>query len=107
MEQRGQQERLHLKSLRSKVEGERDMSFLQAFLTPIQRWADKQLGDYHLHFSEVCYFSDCCRDCAVLLRSILIVNFIENLVPINMSCTKFNATLTIILSRIPVIIYCR
>ncbi|XP_045800575.1 protein unc-13 homolog isoform X1 [Trifolium pratense] len=52
MEQRGQQERLHLKSLRSKVEGERDMSFLQAFLTPIQRWADKQLGDYHLHFSE-------------------------------------------------------
>ena len=25
MEQRGQQERLHLKSLRSKVEGERDM----------------------------------------------------------------------------------
>lgn len=66
MEQRGQQERLHLKSLRSKVEGERDMSFLQAFLTPIQRWADKQLGDYHLHFSEVCYFSDCCRDCAVL-----------------------------------------
>ncbi|WJX87292.1 Protein unc-13 [Trifolium repens] len=52
MEQRGQQERLHLKSLRSKVEGERDMSFLQAFLTPIQKWADKQLGDYHLHFSE-------------------------------------------------------
>ncbi|XP_004511052.1 protein unc-13 homolog isoform X1 [Cicer arietinum] len=52
MEQRGQQERLHLKSLRSEVEGERDMSFLQAFLTPIQRWADKQLGDYHLHFSE-------------------------------------------------------
>ncbi|WJX93019.1 Protein unc-13 [Trifolium repens] len=52
MEQRGQQERLHLKNLRSKVEGERDMSFLQAFLTPIQKWADKQLGDYHLHFSE-------------------------------------------------------
>ncbi|KAG4950183.1 hypothetical protein AAZX31_15G216400 [Glycine max] len=53
MEQRGQQERLHLKSLRSKVEGERDMSFLQSFLTPIQRWTDKQLGDYHLHFNEV------------------------------------------------------
>jgi len=54
MEQRGQQERLHLKSLHSKVEGERDMSFLQSFLTPIQRWTDKQLGDYHLHFNEVC-----------------------------------------------------
>lgn len=52
MEQRGQQERLHLKSLRSKVEGEQDMSFLQAFLTPILRWTDKQLGDYHQHFSE-------------------------------------------------------
>ncbi|XP_019449319.1 PREDICTED: uncharacterized protein LOC109352014 isoform X2 [Lupinus angustifolius] len=52
MEHRGQQERLYLKSLRSKVEGERDMSFLQSFLTPIQRWTDKQLGDYHLHFSE-------------------------------------------------------
>ncbi|KAE9617131.1 hypothetical protein Lalb_Chr03g0032161 [Lupinus albus] len=52
MEQRGQQESLYLKSLRSKVEGEQDMSFLQSFLTPIQRWTDKQLGDYHLHFSE-------------------------------------------------------
>ncbi|KAI4323572.1 hypothetical protein L6164_023167 [Bauhinia variegata] len=52
MEQRGQQERLHLKSMRSKVEGERDMSFLQSFLMPIQRWADKQLGDYHLNFNE-------------------------------------------------------
>ncbi|QCD85658.1 Mammalian uncoordinated homology 13 [Vigna unguiculata] len=52
MEQRGQQERLHLKSLRSKVEGERDLSFLQSFLTPILRWTDKQLGDYHMHFNE-------------------------------------------------------
>ncbi|XP_054815396.1 protein unc-13 homolog isoform X2 [Prosopis cineraria] len=52
MEQRGQQERLHLKSLRSKVEGERDTSFLQSYLIPIQRWVDKQLGDYHLNFSE-------------------------------------------------------
>ena len=54
MEQRGQQERLHLKSLRSKAEGEGDISFLQAFLMPIQRWVDKQLGDYHLNFNEVC-----------------------------------------------------
>ncbi|XLR35960.1 hypothetical protein S83_063860 [Arachis hypogaea] len=52
MEQRGQHERLNLKSLHSKVEGEHDMSFLQSFLTPIQRWADKQLGDYHLQFNE-------------------------------------------------------
>ncbi|KAF7824749.1 protein unc-13-like protein [Senna tora] len=52
MEQRGQQERLQLKNLCSKVEGEKDMSFLQSFLTPIQRWADKQLGDYHLNFNE-------------------------------------------------------
>ncbi|XP_061348884.1 protein unc-13 homolog isoform X2 [Gastrolobium bilobum] len=52
MEERGQQERSHLKSLRSKVEGERDMSFLQSFLTPIQRWVDKLLGDYHMHFNE-------------------------------------------------------
>ncbi|XP_015894761.3 protein unc-13 homolog [Ziziphus jujuba] len=54
-EQRGTQERSHLKSLYSKVEGEkgpREMSFLQSFLLPIQKWADKQLGDYHLHFSE-------------------------------------------------------
>ncbi|KAJ7949378.1 DUF810 domain-containing protein [Quillaja saponaria] len=52
MEQRGQQERIHLKSLHCKVEGERDMSFLQSFLTPILKWADKQLGDYHLNFNE-------------------------------------------------------
>ncbi|PON53330.1 hypothetical protein PanWU01x14_203370 [Parasponia andersonii] len=54
-EQRGAQERLHLKSLRSKMEGEqssRDVSFLQSFLSPIQKWADKHLGDYHLHYAE-------------------------------------------------------
>lgn len=55
-EQRGPQERLHLKSLHSKVEGEegsRSLTFLQSFLLPIQKWADKQLGDYHVHFAEV------------------------------------------------------
>ncbi|WCJ39153.1 hypothetical protein M5689_020165 [Euphorbia peplus] len=50
-EQRGPQERLHLKSLRSRVEGE-EFSFLQSFLLPIQKWADKQLADYHKHFAE-------------------------------------------------------
>lgn len=54
-EQRGPQERLHLGTLHAKVEqaGSRDLSFLQSFISPIQRWADKQLGDYHLHFAEV------------------------------------------------------
>lgn len=55
-EQRGPQERLHLKSLQSKVgrgEGFQDSSFLYSFLSPIQKWADKKLGDYHLHYSEV------------------------------------------------------
>ncbi|KAG7948554.1 hypothetical protein I3843_13G013900 [Carya illinoinensis] len=53
-EQRGPQERLHLNGLHSKVEqgGFRESSFLQSFLSPIQKWADKQLGDYHLHFAE-------------------------------------------------------
>ncbi|CAN1148844.1 Protein unc-13 homolog [Linum perenne] len=50
-EQRGPQERLHLKSLSSRVDGE-ELSFLQSFLSPIQKWADNRLGDYHLHFSE-------------------------------------------------------
>ncbi|CAI0474194.1 unnamed protein product [Linum tenue] len=52
-EQRGPQERLHLKSLSSRVDGQ-ELSFLQSFLSPIQKWADKRLGDYHLHFSEAC-----------------------------------------------------
>ncbi|KAG0462333.1 hypothetical protein HPP92_020809 [Vanilla planifolia] len=54
-EQRGPQERLHLKSLCSLVESDgwsQKLTFLQSFLSPIQRWADKKLGDYHLHFAE-------------------------------------------------------
>ncbi|KAF9688798.1 hypothetical protein SADUNF_Sadunf01G0025600 [Salix dunnii] len=50
-EQRGPQERLHLKSLLSRVEGE-ELPFFQSFLSPVQKWADKQLGDYHLNFAE-------------------------------------------------------
>ncbi|XP_010520074.1 PREDICTED: uncharacterized protein LOC104799323 isoform X1 [Tarenaya hassleriana] len=50
-EQRGPQERLHLKSLQCRVENE-DISFLESFLSPIRKWVDKQLGDYHLHFAE-------------------------------------------------------
>lgn len=55
-EQRGAQERLHLKSLHSKIDGEQglqDVSFLHSFLLPILKWADKHLGDYHLHYAEV------------------------------------------------------
>lgn len=55
-EQRGPQEKSHLRSLYAKIDvgdGLRDVSFLQSFLVPIQRWANKRLGDYHLQFSEV------------------------------------------------------
>ncbi|KAL8158855.1 hypothetical protein V2J09_000392 [Rumex salicifolius] len=54
-EQRGPQERLHLKYLQTKVEtgvGSQTVTFLEAFLTPIKKWADSQLGDYHTNFAE-------------------------------------------------------
>ncbi|KAK4835776.1 hypothetical protein QYF36_014424 [Acer negundo] len=73
-EQRGPQERLHLKSLHCKVEGEegsRDLSFLQSFLLPIKRWADKQLGDYHLHFSEGTVMMEDVVSVAMLTRRLL------------------------------------
>lgn len=52
---RDPQEGLHLKSLQARIYGEegfQDVSFLHSFLSPIQEWADRQLGDYHLHFAE-------------------------------------------------------
>ncbi|KAL6495753.1 Protein unc-13 [Orobanche gracilis] len=55
MEQRGPQERLHLKSLSCRVQSEKgfqELTFLQSFLLPIQKWADTRLTDYHLHFAE-------------------------------------------------------
>ncbi|KAJ8648655.1 hypothetical protein MRB53_001678 [Persea americana] len=54
-EQRGTQERLLLKGLQCSLDGEegsQDMTFMQSFLLPIQKWADKKLGDYHLHFAQ-------------------------------------------------------
>ncbi|KAL0464252.1 UNVERIFIED_CONTAM: protein unc-13 [Sesamum latifolium] len=54
-EQRGPQERLHLKSLSCRVQSEKgfqELTFLQSFLLPIQKWADARLTDYHLHFAE-------------------------------------------------------
>ena len=55
--QRSAQERQYMKSLRCSVEngdGHRELSFVQAILIPIKKWTDKQLGDYHTHFHEVC-----------------------------------------------------
>ncbi|GER28524.1 hypothetical protein STAS_04327 [Striga asiatica] len=54
-EQRGPQERLHLKSLSCRVQNEKglqELTFLQSFLLPIKKWADTRLTDYHLSFPE-------------------------------------------------------
>ncbi|GAB2213593.1 hypothetical protein Drorol1_Dr00017903 [Drosera rotundifolia] len=55
------QERLHLRSLKSTLlddESSQRFSFLQAYLIPIWKWADKQLGDYHIHFLEASQMED-------------------------------------------------
>uniref|UniRef100_A0A7N0ZYM5 Protein unc-13 homolog n=1 Tax=Kalanchoe fedtschenkoi TaxID=63787 RepID=A0A7N0ZYM5_KALFE len=54
-EQRGPKERSLLKSLHCRYDGDhglRDSSFLWSFLSPIHKWADKRLSDYHLHFAK-------------------------------------------------------
>lgn len=74
-EQRGPQERLHLKSLQCRVESDQkflDLSFLQSFLLPIQRWADKQLGDYHLHFPEGSTMMENAVALAMVVRRLLL-----------------------------------
>ncbi|XP_044480644.1 protein unc-13 homolog isoform X2 [Mangifera indica] len=74
-EQRGPQERLHLKSLLSKVEGEEgswSLPFLQSFLLPIKNWADKQLGDYHVHFDEGLLMMENVVTVAMLSRRLLL-----------------------------------
>ncbi|KAF5735316.1 hypothetical protein HS088_TW15G00818 [Tripterygium wilfordii] len=73
-ELRGPQERLHLKSLHSKVEGE-EFSFLRSFLSPIQKWADKRLGDYHLHFAEGSMVMENILLVAMLTRRLLLEDF--------------------------------
>ncbi|GLT88622.1 hypothetical protein SLE2022_066390 [Rubroshorea leprosula] len=73
-EQRGPQERLHLKSLHTRVDGEegsRDVSFLHSFLSPIQKWADKQLGDYHMHFAEGSVMMEDIVTIAMIVRRLL------------------------------------
>lgn len=75
MEQRGPQERLHLKSLHSKVKGEEGfqvLTFLQSYLSPIQKWADKQLGDYHLHFAEGPVIMEDMLAVAMVIRRLLL-----------------------------------
>ncbi|OMO87254.1 hypothetical protein COLO4_20721 [Corchorus olitorius] len=74
-EQRGPQERLHLKSLHVRVDGEdgsHDVSFLQSFLSPIHKWADKQLGDYHLNFSEGSAVMEDIVTVAMIVRRLLL-----------------------------------
>eukprot|EP00249_Psilotum_nudum_P007988 c20960_g1_i1 orf=699-4043(-) len=53
--QRSPQERFYMKGLRIAVEGSggmQELTFMQSLLGPIKEWADKRLGDYHLHFPE-------------------------------------------------------
>lgn len=73
-EERGPQERMHLKSLYCKVEteeGSQELTFLQSFLIPIQKWADKQLADYHLHFSEALAMMDNVVSISMVARRLL------------------------------------
>lgn len=74
-EQMGPQERLHLKSLCCLHEWDgrsQKLTFLQSFLFPIQGWADKKLGDYHLHFSEGSSIMTEIATVAMITRRILI-----------------------------------
>ncbi|XP_078152994.1 plant/protein (DUF810) isoform X1 [Carex rostrata] len=75
-EQRGPQERLHLKALKCSVEGEegryQDYMFFQSFLSPVQKWVDKMLNDYHLHFSEMPGMMADILSVAMLTRRILL-----------------------------------
>lgn len=74
-EQRGPQERLHLKSLLSKHEndgGVGESTFLQSFLSPVQKWADKRLSDYHLHFNEALLLMEDILAVAMLSRRLLL-----------------------------------
>uniref|UniRef100_A0A1D1XJB6 Envelope glycoprotein n=1 Tax=Anthurium amnicola TaxID=1678845 RepID=A0A1D1XJB6_9ARAE len=74
-EQRGPKERLHLKSLRSSFktdEGAQDLSLFQSFLLPIQKWTDKKLADYHLHFTEGSRSMAEIVTAAVIVRKLLV-----------------------------------
>jgi hypothetical protein len=58
--ERSAQERIYMKSLCCSVEtadGYQELTFLQSFLLPVKKWSDKQLRDYHLMSSEVCWYT--------------------------------------------------
>ncbi|XP_019185195.1 PREDICTED: uncharacterized protein LOC109180165 [Ipomoea nil] len=74
-EQRGPQERIHLKSLQSRIESEKgyqELSFLQSFLLPVKKWADKQLEDYHLCYAEGSALMEATVVVAILARRLLL-----------------------------------
>nr|GMD62684.1 protein unc-13 homolog [Ipomoea batatas] len=74
-EQRGPQERLHLKSLQRRIESEKgyqELSFLQSFLLPVKKWADKQLEDYHLCYAEGSALMEATVVVAMLARRLLL-----------------------------------
>eukprot|EP01018_Ginkgo_biloba_P033708 Gb_29552 [translate_table: standard] len=53
--QRCVQERIYMKTLCSTVETDgfcTDLTYVHSLLIPIKFWADKRLGDYHLHFPQ-------------------------------------------------------
>ncbi|XVF82445.1 hypothetical protein PTKIN_Ptkin16aG0048700 [Pterospermum kingtungense] len=73
-EERGPEERLHLESLHARIdseEGSHDISFLESFLSPIQKWADKKLGDYHLNFAEGSVVMEDILTVAMIVRRLL------------------------------------
>ncbi|VFQ94801.1 unnamed protein product [Cuscuta campestris] len=74
-EQRGPQERLHLKSLQCRIEsdnGYQELTFIQSFLVPIKKWADRQLEDYHLHYAEGSAMMETTLVVAMLARRLLL-----------------------------------
>ncbi|XP_031485081.1 protein unc-13 homolog isoform X2 [Nymphaea colorata] len=74
-EQRSMQEKLYLKGLRSSIEGEignQELTFMHSVLSPIKRWADKRLEDYHCHFSEHPGAMEGIASVAVLTRRLLV-----------------------------------
>lgn len=73
-EQRGPQERLHLKNLLCRIENDKsseEMTFLQSFLSPILKWANKHLGDYHFHYPEGSMIMENMLSVAMVVRRIL------------------------------------
>lgn len=73
-EERGPQKRMHLKSLFCKYESEEGsqvLTFLQSFITPIQKWADKQLSDYHLNFPEALAMMENVVSISIIARRLL------------------------------------